>query len=433
MSLGQNARLRQLLNLLERGEVHRARQGCTTQTEWAARLGMTVDQFRAVTKRARELGHAVPSWSAFDIPSWATDDARPGHVVPSWSNSPQSITDDRLRLDIEANQSDSIDSRFDFDEEEPTKPDAEARTPPIAAGEYRKGDSSIARPIASHRTAARLSGSRAPFTRHLTRDDVPDGTVIGVLSDIHVPYHDEHAVRLAIECIEDAGASLIILNGDIADCGPSSRHQGKRQRDILRWGSTANSIAPGAWIYEWARTKRCIYLLGNHEAWVENEIAESPTMNVATPEGLMGLPENGDGWEVLPALSRVRLGNRVWEHGDGFFKSGSPGQNPGARLKAKAPDQTTSIGHCHIKHATFWTSEDECGNNRTRAAFFNGHISLPEAHSDYAGTRIQWQQSFEITRAWYDGDRPRFTTDQPEIFRDRNGKPIFEYQGKVYR
>lgn len=403
MSLGKHARLAAFLDLLERGEVHRARQGCTTQIEWAARLGMTEGQFRGIQRRARELGHAVPSWTA------TSQDG--GQDVASYGSLSFPQTED--------SGSDSF--QFDFSDEEPTKPDAEARTPPIQPTQR------------AHPQSRVIGGSRAPFTRHLTRADVPDGTVIGVLSDIHVPYHDEHAVRLAIECIEDAGASLIILNGDIADCGPSSRHQGKRQRDILRWGSTANSIAQGAWIYEWARTKRCIYLLGNHEAWVENEIAESPTMNAATPESLMGLPENGDGWEVLPDLSRIRIGSRVWEHGSGLFKTGTPGANPGARMKAKAPDQTTSVGHCHIKNASFWTTEDEYGITRTRGGFFNGHLSRPEAHGEYAGTYIQWQQSFEITRAYWVDDRPRFTTDQPEIHRDKNGRPVFEYNGKVYR
>jgi hypothetical protein len=270
-------------------------------------------------------------------------------------------------------------------------------------------------------------------TLRWTKREVPEGSIIGVLSDLHIPSHDEPAVRLAIECLEAVGATHIILNGDIADCGPASRHEGKRKRAALDEGCLRESIAAGLWIYEWARSRPCVLLLGNHEAWVENYIAGSPELKGTEATALMGLPSDGVGWDVLPSGSRIRLGSRCWEHGDGLFPSGAGGANPGVRIKALAPDQTTSIGHLHRKGAFFWSSEDEYGLSRTRGAYMNGHLSRPEAHEDYAGTYLNWQQSFEITRVWYEGDRPRFTTDQPEIHRDKRGRPMFEYGGRVYR
>jgi hypothetical protein len=270
-------------------------------------------------------------------------------------------------------------------------------------------------------------------TLRLTERDVPDGSIIGVLSDIHIPHHDEAAVTLAIECMEDAGVTHVILNGDIADCGPSSRHEGKRKRAVLDEGCLRESVAAGLWIYEWARTRPCVLVRGNHERWVEDHIAEDPTLKGISPEALMGIWDDGDGWVVLPSGSRVRLGSRCWEHLDGIFKSGSGGANPGVRIKAMAPDQTTSGGHLHRMGSYFWTTEDEDGNRRTRGAFWNGHLSIPESHEDYMGTYMNWQQSFEITRVWHDSGRPRFTTDQIEVHRDKRGRAIFEYQGKVYR
>ena len=268
---------------------------------------------------------------------------------------------------------------------------------------------------------------------NLTRREVPDGSIIAVLSDIHIPHHDEAAMKLVVECCEDAGVTHAILNGDIADCGPASRHEGKRRKAVLDEGSLRESIAAGYWIYEWARTRPCWYILGNHEAWVERIIDESPELAGTQAIDLMGLWPDRRGWRVLPSLSRIRLGSRCWEHGDGFFKSGSGGLNPAGRIRALAPDQSTSIGHLHRKFAAFWSSVDENGVSRTRAAYGNGHLSNPEAHHDYAGSYQNWQQSFELTRVWWDGDRPRFTTDQPEIHRTKTGRPIFEYNQKVYR
>jgi hypothetical protein len=270
-------------------------------------------------------------------------------------------------------------------------------------------------------------------TRRLTHREVPDGSIIGVLSDIHIPHHDEVAVRLAIECMERVGVTHVILNGDIADCGPASRHPDKKAVAILDEGCLKESVASGLWIYEWARTRPCFYTLGNHEAWVENYIKKSPELRGTSAESLLGLWENGDGWEVLPSLSRIRLGSRNWEHGDGFFKKGDGGANPGAKMRSKAPDTSDSIGHLHRMFAMYWTSEDGEGVRRTRGKFGNGHLSLPEAHHDYMGTYQNWQTSFEITRVYRVNGKPRFTTSQPEIHRDKRNRPYLEHEGVLYR
>lgn len=262
---------------------------------------------------------------------------------------------------------------------------------------------------------------------------MPDGSAIGVISDVHIPNHDEVAVKLSIECMEDAGVTHVIGNGDIADCGPASRHEEKKRRATLDEGCLLESVAAGMWIYDWMRTRPCIYTLGNHEAWVEKYIAQSPELKGIPATSLLGLWDDGDGWTVLPSKSRVRLGSRCWEHGDGLFPSGNGGQNPGSRVKSLAPDQTTSIGHLHRRFSSFWSTLDQDEIHRTRGVFGNGHLSLPESHEDYAGTYTNWQQSFEITRVWWLDGRPRFTTDQIEIHRDRYGRPVFEYNGKVYR
>lgn len=267
----------------------------------------------------------------------------------------------------------------------------------------------------------------------LTEREVPEGSVIAVLSDVHVPHHDVEALRLVIECCEDIGVTHVFLNGDIFDCGPASRHEGKRKKAVLDEGSLRHSIATGLWLLEWARTRPSVLTLGNHEDWVQQVIDSSPELHGMEVTEVLGIPADGDGWVVLPAQSRIRLGSRCWEHGDGMFRSGSGGQSPGNRIRSLAPDQTTSVGHLHRKFATFWSSPDEEGVARTRGAYGNGHLSDPGAHEDYAGSYLNWQQSFELTRVYYIDGRPRFTTDQPEIHRDRYGHPFFEYQGKVYR
>lgn len=270
------------------------------------------------------------------------------------------------------------------------------------------------------------------ITRKLSRAEVPDGSLIAVLSDIHIPIHDEDAVKLVIECCEKAGVTHVILNGDIADCGPASRHPDKQKRAVLDEGCLRESVAAGLWIFDWARTRPCWYIFGNHEAWVENYIKKSPELKGTRTTTLLGLWDDGCGWEVLPNLGKVALGNRMWEHGNAILPKGNGGTNPAYKIRQKVPDFTTSIGHLHTSFRSFWTSPDAEGIPRTRGAHGNGHLSIPEEHEDYS-PYSNWQQSFELTRVWYDGKRIRWTTDQPEIHRDRYNRPVLEYQGKVYR
>ena len=271
-------------------------------------------------------------------------------------------------------------------------------------------------------------------SRLLRREEVPDGSVLALFSDVHVPHHDERALSLAVECCEAEGVTHVILNGDILDCGVSSRHAGKRARDVVNLGTLMESVQPGRWFLDWARTRPSYFLLGNHERWVEDKIGEDPALVGMTPMALLGLPEDGAGWEVHDSQSHLRLGSLLIEHGHGFFPSGSGGQNPASRIQKLAPDHTTIIGHLHRTFYGCWTTPDERGIPRTRAAIGNGHLSVPDSHLSYAGRSAHaWQQSFTVIRIWYDGPLPRFITHTIEIHRDKQNKPVFHFNGRTYR
>ena len=270
-------------------------------------------------------------------------------------------------------------------------------------------------------------------SRKLSKQEVPDGSKILTINDVHIPGHDAHALDLVVEVAERFGVTHNIANGDIADCGPASRHEGKKKRAVLDEGCLRESIAAGIDYWDWLRTRPCSYTLGNHEKWVVNYIEASPELKGTSPLELMGLPANGDGWEVLPPLSSVSLGNSSWEHGDAIFPSGNGGANPMARIKQTLPDRSTGIGHLHRKGELYWSTPDADGISRTRSARLIGHLSLPEYHEDYAGRYTNWQQSFELTEVYYVDGKPRFTTYAIEIHRDRYGRPFFYFQGHLYR
>src|SRR5690349_5359735 len=85
-----------------------------------------------------------------------------------------------------------------------------------------------------------------------------------VLSDIHVPFHDEEALRLAIEYGIEKKADTIILNGDIVDHFALSRWQ----KDP-RLRSFADEVHAGRTLIHGLRLAfpdaQIYWKLGNHE------------------------------------------------------------------------------------------------------------------------------------------------------------------------
>jgi hypothetical protein len=270
------------------------------------------------------------------------------------------------------------------------------------------------------------------ITRILTLDDIPGRSVIAQFNDVHIPYHDERALRLAVECCEDAGTTHVILNGDIHDCGVGSRHPSKKARDTIKWGTLAKSTKKGQWFFDWARSKQCYLLFGNHEKWLEDKINDDPALSAVHPIDLIALPRHGEGWEVLPSNARLRLGAFVWEHGHGIFPKGNGGQNPAARIKATVPHQVTFIGHLHRDFGVPWTLPDDRGIDKVFGAFGTGHMSRRDAHDEYAGSYPGWQQSFRLHRVYEVNNRPRLTHDAVLVHRDHRDRPVFEYGSRVY-
>jgi len=91
---------------------------------------------------------------------------------------------------------------------------------------------------------------------------------IGILSDIHFPYHDEEALKVAIDYLIEYKPDTIILNGDILDFyGLSafdkdpSKPKMREELEQGRWFISAmRETFPNALIY---------YKIGNHEMRLE--------------------------------------------------------------------------------------------------------------------------------------------------------------------
>lgn len=101
---------------------------------------------------------------------------------------------------------------------------------------------------------------------------------MGIISDIHLPYHDELATRTAIEYIKKEGVDAVLLNGDIIDFYGISRFDRnpskpkmREEFDQLQYFLTSlKAYFPDTKIY---------YKIGNHEErWQKYFYTKAPEL-----------------------------------------------------------------------------------------------------------------------------------------------------------
>ena len=87
---------------------------------------------------------------------------------------------------------------------------------------------------------------------------------VGILSDVHVPYHSEVAVNAAVAYLKAQEPAALLLNGDIADFYAISRYmKDPTQRDFKGELEAVRQFI--AWIRQEFPAIPIVYKLGNHE------------------------------------------------------------------------------------------------------------------------------------------------------------------------
>lgn len=90
---------------------------------------------------------------------------------------------------------------------------------------------------------------------------------IGIISDLHIPHHRNNIIDIACNYFISNSCNTIILNGDILDNTPFTRHDGKRPSasQVRTWFDKAELF------FEWLRDmfpSAAIYWTeGNHDFW----------------------------------------------------------------------------------------------------------------------------------------------------------------------
>jgi hypothetical protein len=103
----------------------------------------------------------------------------------------------------------------------------------------------------------RPSANRAPVT-------VQGPARVLILPDVHIPYHDEGALRLAVERGRKWAPTHVLLNGDWIDFyGASSFVTDPKQRDLA--GELRDANKGFEWLRKQFRKAEILFKLGNHE------------------------------------------------------------------------------------------------------------------------------------------------------------------------
>lgn len=173
---------------------------------------------------------------------------------------------------------------------------------------------------------------------------------IGILSDIHFPYHDLQALTCAIKHLKEENIDCLFLAGDIMDMYSISRHEkDKDLRDFKREVDMTRDFLQK--LRDIFRTISIYYKLGNHE----NRFARA--LNVEAEEFAQISDLQFDIFfrldklkiEMIPDWQGMEMGDLLVLHGHEL--QGGGGVNPSQNLFNKTICNTL-IGHVHRTSTT---------------------------------------------------------------------------------
>lgn len=182
-----------------------------------------------------------------------------------------------------------------------------------------------------------LASSWEPFVLRESR--------IGVISDLHVPFHDQVSIAITVEKLQKLKIDCLLLNGDYGDWYSISRWlKDPRKRD-LKAELTAQQEGL-KYLRQKFKKARIVYKNGNHEDRWEHyiwnhapEISEFENVQLPVVLGLEDL-----GIEHVKNERPILAGDLSIFHGHEI--PGGGGQNPAKSSFAKLGTQCL-VGHSH--------------------------------------------------------------------------------------
>lgn len=236
----------------------------------------------------------------------------------------------------------------------------------------------------------RTSVPQPKVTEPITHVKVTTAGYCGIISDLHIPYHDSKAVETALADFKKHKISTLILLGDIVDFYSISRwEKDPDQRDLVFEVQSLISFLQHL-RKEFPKT-RILYKLGNHEMrWSKYLTAHAPELlgfEFLKFENLINSKELGI--EIVDNKGLIHIGKLLAIHGHEYVFSISNPVNParGILLRSKT---TTIVGHFHRT-----SQHSERGLKNTITCWSLG--CLCNLNPDYAPFN-QWNQGYALVK-----------------------------------
>jgi predicted phosphodiesterase len=184
------------------------------------------------------------------------------------------------------------------------------------------------------------------YTSHMIESDYK---TVGILSDIHVPFHSMSAITTAIKHLREIKIDCLILNGDIMDFYSISRHE--KEKDLRDFGK---EIEMGRNFLQKIRDLFPIipiyYKMGNHEnrwqKYLNDQAEEFAQLHEMQFEQFFRLDKLG--MIYIPDWQGIELSDLLVLHGHEIMAGG---MNPSQSTFNKTFCNTI-IGHVHRTTST---------------------------------------------------------------------------------
>jgi predicted phosphodiesterase len=213
---------------------------------------------------------------------------------------------------------------------------------------------------------------------------------LGVIGDLHIPYHDEDAIETACDRMEAEGVDSILINGDLLDFYQLSFHEKDPRKVHFK-----NEIEAGKQFFEYMRSRfpgiPIYFIPGNHENRFERYLrikaSELLDMDEFRLDVILHVAEYKI--EYIPFRTKVIFGDFLIEHGDKIPGAGGvvPARTALMRLKTNC-----IINHFH-KSSQSSQRVYGTGESTTIRAYSLG--CLCELAPDYMEIN-EWNHGFAI-------------------------------------
>lgn len=233
------------------------------------------------------------------------------------------------------------------------------------------------------------------FTEPWEPFDLPQNKLYGLLSDIHIPYHDIKALTESINELKQLGIEALILNGDTLDFyqlsrfikDPRKRRFHEELESARQLLESLKNVFPGPLYWK----------MGNHEERYENWLKiKAPELLDIQEFRLENLLRFGEyGITLVEDQRIIKAGKLNIAHGHEFGRSVFSPVNPSRGYYNKSKTNTIA-GHLH--QTSEHTEKDL--NNKMVSVWSVG--CLCDLHPEYARVN-KWNHGFAAIDLKEDG------------------------------